>query len=421
MIPDELLDFLDAGTRKAIFDQNLAKLKTEPQFDLDTVKICVRLAAQENPHQARGLAGKSDASNDTSTSRNDPLNDDNLWGRILQRISDEESSEHFYDLADICLGNGAFAAAQLNQRLHLELDAVLVDLTNVKNQSVGSAMSLDSTEKEGNIQTARAYLQFLRASFGLPPNRFHMISPSSVSMLSSFVGVQGLDEEPLDTLGALFSLLRNGGPIAVAEIKESLLSWTEYSEDLNAMVLHGSIVNQSFWDQGLEKIYPEYFDTHAVEIFQVWFQWISQALIDNIELDCLQLDRYWKPLSTGLLNGYADQRKYCLGIINQSLQLARQDILTRTMEYHVTSSYRAAYNQYASLFETIVLHRYANQVEASLPELTNLLGPQSKISTSMATTLLSAALNPKVQEGIRKLIGYWYINHVSKVCVLRVC
>jgi tRNA guanosine-2'-O-methyltransferase len=75
--------------------------------------------------------------------------------------------------------------------------------------------------------------------------------------------------------------------------------------------------------------------------------------------------------------------------------------------------YTQAYEQYANLFETVVLDRYLNQVQACLPELTRLLN--SDITYIMASALLSASLNPLVQEGTRKIIGNWYIDYVVKV------
>lgn len=150
-------------------------------------------------------------------------------------------------------------------------------------------------------------------------------------------------------------------------------------------------------------------------VFRAWFQWISQAVTDNLQLDCLQNNLYWERLRTGLLCGYADQRKYCIGIISQSLLAAHSDIDTEFMRFRLSerAAYLKAFEQYSALFETVVLDRYVNQVQACLPELTKLL--KSKLTPTMISTLLSAALSPMVQDGVRKLIGNWYIEHVIKV------
>jgi hypothetical protein len=151
------------------------------------------------------------------------------------------------------------------------------------------------------------------------------------------------------------------------------------------------------------------------KVFRTWFQWVSQIVKDKVPLDCLHDDSYWDKVRIGLVHGHADQRKYCIGIIRQSLLAAQSDISTPTMQFCIAdpATYLKAYDQYSALFETIVLDRYANQVQACLPELTKLV--QSEITPIMACTLLSAALNPMVQDGVRKLIGNWYIDYVRTV------
>ena len=37
------------------------------------------------------------------------------------------------------------------------------------------------------------------------------------------------------------------------------------------------------------------------------------------------------------------------------------------------------------------------------------------LTAAMATTLLTAALNPLIQESVRKMIGGWYMDFVIKV------
>jgi tRNA guanosine-2'-O-methyltransferase len=154
------------------------------------------------------------------------------------------------------------------------------------------------------------------------------------------------------------------------------------------------------------------------KIFRTWFQWVSQAVSDKVRLDCLHDGSYWEIVRQGLLFGHADQRKYCIGIIRQSLLAAQSDISTRIMEFRVAERavYLKAYEQYSALFETIVLDRYANQVQACLPELTRLL--QTVVTPPMVSTLLSAALSPMVQDGVRKLVGNWYIEHVVIVSLI---
>lgn len=150
-------------------------------------------------------------------------------------------------------------------------------------------------------------------------------------------------------------------------------------------------------------------------MYRTWFQWISQVAVDKVQLSCLNSSSYWDTIRSGLLYGHADQRKYCIGIIRQSLTAAQCDISTPVMQYRVAEkqAFLRAYDQFSSLFETIVLDRYANQVQACLPELTKVM--RSHITPSMMSALLSAALNPFVQDGVRKPIGNWYIEYVTRV------
>jgi tRNA guanosine-2'-O-methyltransferase len=52
-------------------------------------------------------------------------------------------------------------------------------------------------------------------------------------------------------------------------------------------------------------------------------------------------------------------------------------------------------------------------VQACLPELTRLFA--TDITPVMATTLLSAALHPTLQESVRKIIGNWYMGYLIQV------
>lgn len=132
-----------------------------------------------------------------------------------------------------------------------------------------------------------------------------------------------------------------------------------------------------------------------------------------VETDAVHSPEYWLALRTGLLTGMAEQRKYCLGIIQQSLLMCQKSFEASGMSFDINqkSATVEQYKKYCALFEIIILDRYPNQVQACLPELTTLLGPESLISPTWTTALLAAALNPKIQDGVRKLVGNWYLNY----------
>ncbi|KAF2734468.1 hypothetical protein EJ04DRAFT_493376 [Polyplosphaeria fusca] len=149
-------------------------------------------------------------------------------------------------------------------------------------------------------------------------------------------------------------------------------------------------------------------------VFRTWFRIVSALEASREKYTGLYTDIYWARLRHGLLVGFAEQRKYCLGIIQRSIRIARQDIHTPSMTLFLgmRRSYEEQYARYSNLFETIVLDRYANQVQACTPELTKLFGSGSLIASDWTKTLLSCALSSKVQDGVRKIIGLWYMRFV---------
>ncbi|KAF2851577.1 hypothetical protein T440DRAFT_67395 [Plenodomus tracheiphilus IPT5] len=398
MPSDALLHLLDEGTRRAIFERSVERLDFRQSLDLHVLRTCLVLATPSDP----------------STLSSQTILWEGIleWIELIQLAPDENISERLYEVADICLSNGFLTASQFHDKFYLKLKTVFSDLS-VKKTPEG-----DSSEAARLSKVAAAYLRFLRCSFWLPPGRHHLIDADCVSSVSVFLGLES-EDAALDTLSALLSLLRNGGEIAIASTISTLPSLSSTASMVTADVLAGGLFSlesqhqDRLWVQ-IKHLSPSYWQSHSSKIMKVWFQWISQARKCGLEPKCLQDQVYWQMLSDRLSRGFAEEQKYCLGIINQSLLLAQRDINTKAMVYCVGSIHQKAYEQYTTLFRTIVLNRYANQVEACLPELTLLLGPGSKITPIMAASLLAAALDSRVQEGVRKLIGYWYIDHASE-------
>ncbi|RMZ71350.1 hypothetical protein GMOD_00005892 [Pyrenophora seminiperda CCB06] len=363
-----ILSLLDQHAKNEAFDASLAKLKAAPHgIDIDTLDICVRLLPSESPElvQPEKISQHEE-----------------LWDILLGRLVDEESSpERLYKIAETCLSHGPFAAEQLNTKFECNLSSL--------------AQQLPSGETEG-FHAIKAYLGFLKCSFWLPTGYCHMANPAILRLLSSFLTIHGLEDVAHDTFSAFFSLLKNDG--------EDLATRSE------------TINNLSLWDQ-LNALDVRYFAARSSKIYRTWFQWISLAASNGLRLTCVEDEKYWRKLRLGLVKGHADQRKYCLGIIRQSFLVTQNVIDTPSMQYDPGNVDGEKYELYSTLFETIVLHRYTGQVEDSLPTLTKLLGSSSKtapscITAAMTTTLLTAALDPLIQESIRKMVGRWYMNFV---------
>jgi tRNA guanosine-2'-O-methyltransferase len=325
----------------------------------------------------------------------------------LPRGSDD--AEYQYALAEICLSN-----AQLAGVVFCKLTKFLI----ATRKELHPTDHLEDIErgvqspKQELLHKFRSYLRFLKCSYWLPSDRYHYVTPDLLELFISCIGNDILDADAHDTLSALLDLLTKS-PVVV-------LNHGELPEDWLAVPsVHGNpTLNPRMFDDVLFerfKLLPfQYFSDNAAKAFRTWFQWISHASTNSIEIKALHSPFYWSVLQNGLVSGFADQRKYCLGILRTTLLLPRQpiDLPQMVLDPDRRLDFIAQYNRYSTLFEIIVLDRYANQVQACLPDLSSLLGPASLITADWSTALLSAALNPKVQDGIRKLVGNWYLDHV---------
>lgn len=365
-----VLGLLDEHTRQVAFDGSLAKVKAASGIDIGALDICVRLLPSEI---ADGETGST------------PQHEE-LWNTVLGRLVDQGSPESLYEIAEICYTHGSHAASLLNSKLKQSLSTLATNL------------SAGQTYVE-SIETARAYLEFLKCSFWIPTASSYMVDSQSLTLLSSFVGIEGLDDTAHDTLSAFFSLLKSERERSPTDL--------------------GAVIDQSIWNR-LNALDMACFAARSSKIYRTWFQWISLAASAGIKFTCVSTEEYWRKLRLGLVKGHADQRKYCLGIIRQSFLATSEDIDTPTMRYEASGKEQEQYDLYTTLFETIVLHRYSGQVEDCLKSMTTLLGSSSatnpsRITPAMTTTLLTAALNPLIQESVRKMIGRWYMDFVIEV------
>ena len=124
-------------------------------------------------------------------------------------------------------------------------------------------------------------------------------------------------------------------------------------------------------------------------------------------------ENYWLILWAALAQGSPEHRKYALTIIRGTLALLDTDVDVPSMTFRVeyADDTKAQYAKYAALFETIVLSRYLNQVQSSLPDLSVISQPGSLISKTWIVALLHAALGHGMQDSIRKVIGDWTLTH----------
>ncbi|KAH8722397.1 hypothetical protein GQ44DRAFT_751378 [Phaeosphaeriaceae sp. PMI808] len=408
MDTNNILDLLDDDSKSKAFKNCFIKLENAPQLDLDTLKVCVKLRPllPLTPYQLetswQAVEGYAFA--------------EKLCHLVLLRMPHEQLySDRIYKLAEIVCSDGPFANKLIREKLYPNLAALLPELSILSRTDIEDGNEADWPIQH-TVRIATAYLTLLKCSYWLPSESNHVIDPSLLKLLSNFVGLSQLDEVAHDTISALLSLLKRREPIVVAPLSHNVHPWLKMDPVLGQLVLAESLVDTSIWDR-LSVIEPRHYITGKTssKVFRTWFQWVSQAVVDNVQLNCLQNNSYWEVVRAGLLHGHADHRKYCLGIIRQSLLASQTDISTPAMQFRISErvEYIRAYEQYSAVFETIVFNHYTNQVQACLPELTKVF--ESVITPLMASTLLSAALDYTVQEGVRKIVGNWYMEYVIKV------
>ncbi|KAF2468809.1 uncharacterized protein BDR25DRAFT_335202 [Lindgomyces ingoldianus] len=262
------------------------------------------------------------------------------------------------------------------------------------------------------ISETIASINFLKYSFWTPPEGGHYLSIQGLCCLIHFLGRhQDLDEASHDAISSLLNLLRR--PTA---------KFAPYMNDTTAPHLLWDIkletrlpIKDQLWTR-LAELPCDYFTCGSRKVFRTWFQWVCYAGMNNADLEGIYVPLYWSRLQEGLLAGFSEQRKYCLGILRQSLLIAHRHVATPHMTFKIEQrvEYQMQYESYCNLFETIILDRYPNQVEACLPELSRLLGPGCLVHPAWISVMLSSALSPKIQDGIRKLIGLWYMRFVGE-------
>lgn len=273
----------------------------------------------------------------------------------------------------------------------------------------GSTNQIVPSDEE-HLLLVRGYYKFLKCSFWLPAKQHHYITPELIEALIGSVGHDVLDILVHDTLSALLSLLA-GPPVVVLNVAALPQTWTNQDVTTNRRSLVPGVLSDSFF-ACLSRLPDQYFVDKS-RAFRTWFQWTNYMATNAVQTEVVYSPGYWSALRTGLVTGATDQRKYCLGIIQQSLSLCRKSFETPdiTFNFEKKEATIKQYQKYCTLFEIIVLDRYPNQVQACLPELTSLLGSTSVIDSTWVTALLTAALDPKIQDGVRKPVGNWYLDY----------
>ncbi|KZF26622.1 hypothetical protein L228DRAFT_279796 [Xylona heveae TC161] len=160
-------------------------------------------------------------------------------------------------------------------------------------------------------------------------------------------------------------------------------------------------------------------DFHRAIAYSLWLKWTLLSGMPDERLEMIQQAVYWDLLQDGLRSEQSERRKQCLYILMKTIPLITRSISTEKFSFKVEQKKRLEqqWAKYCTFFEVLVLERASNQVEDALPEVYQLIGPDSGIHGSWLTAMFGAGLAPEVPENVRKLVtsfllGLTTTNHI---------
>ncbi|KAF2486175.1 hypothetical protein BDY17DRAFT_239671, partial [Neohortaea acidophila] len=129
--------------------------------------------------------------------------------------------------------------------------------------------------------------------------------------------------------------------------------------------------------------------------------WLRLMLLpEGTHITTLEAADYWKPVMHGLRRGDSERRKICLNIFKLTLV---------TDSVAVSDQVRAQYDRFCTVFETVVLARYINQVVECQADL-DALAANKSLRVEWLYVLLASGLDKQMQDSNRKFIGNWVMH-----------
>ena len=164
--------------------------------------------------------------------------------------------------------------------------------------------------------------------------------------------------------------------------------------------LRDNIQSESYhiWETVQELSDSETKNFNTLTGYSVWLRWMLSDY--QPAADILASQEYWQLLLKGLRYGDTERRKTCLNIVKLSVS-ADAAAVSETERQH--------YDRYCTIFETIVLGRYINQVQDCEKDLNSLVSDEI-MKPRWLFALLASALDPRIQESNRKFIGKWVMQ-----------
>ncbi|KAL9047731.1 MAG: hypothetical protein Q9162_007962, partial [Coniocarpon cinnabarinum] len=150
----------------------------------------------------------------------------------------------------------------------------------------------------------------------------------------------------------------------------------------------------------------------------LWLRLLSTRSCHPIILRWLRKPEYFGLLRQILQGGTPEQQKLGLAIFRLSI-----DVSSKTSSGNDSSDSRqiahhcSHYLKWATVYETVVLGGYLNQVEECLPEFSILADSTSPVDPSWMMVLLQAAFHSQVRGSIAKVIATWVMQSSQSLII----
>jgi tRNA guanosine-2'-O-methyltransferase len=266
-----ILDLLGEQVKIQAFKACLTKLNTAPQLDLDALRACIKIwpslqPTLEDRHNDVLSGDLVDAHKDQDQSKglsqateSYPLVESFCELLVAQIPHEHIDSNRFYALAEILCSDASFANMLFREKIYPDLVTLLPLLSERVPRDVDESDQATGIVRQ-SVSKAIAYLTLLKCSYWLPSNHYHVVDPSSLGLLSRFLGLAELDEVAHDTISAFLSLLRRAEPVVVAPPGDAPQPWLKPHTIDGRVSLAGSIIDGSLWDR-LSMLEPKHHNT----------------------------------------------------------------------------------------------------------------------------------------------------------------
>ncbi|GAM90647.1 hypothetical protein ANO11243_086920 [Dothideomycetidae sp. 11243] len=165
--------------------------------------------------------------------------------------------------------------------------------------------------------------------------------------------------------------------------------------------------------------------TQTTQMTTGYFLW-SRLLELPANVNLLQLlladNHYWIDLQTAMADGDMELKRLGVSILRRSVNLAAANNVVVKCNYFFMTEFHqekaiitSDFEKLCTVYETVALGRYLNQVKDCLPSLGQLADSPAIVSPSWIYTILRPSMSNKMQDSIRNLLGDWIMSR----CVYR--